>query len=116
MAKILIVDDSNFIKTIMKSILAEGGYTDVIEAENGKEAIQKTVSESPDLVLLDIVMGDMDGLEVLKQIGTKTKVCMVTAIGQDDTVKKATEMGAVGYIMKPFEKKNILETVKKLLV
>lgn len=115
MTKILIVDDSNFIRTIMKTILTEGGYTDLVEASNGQEAIDQCEAESPDLILLDIIMPDMNGLEALKKLASKTKVCMVTAVGQESTMDEAKGLGAIDYVTKPFDKDKVLETVKKIL-
>ena len=116
MAKILITDDSEFIRTIMKSMLAEAGYKDVIEAKDGKDAISKYKAEKPDLVLLDIIMPDMDGVQFLEQIQpVSSKICMVSAVGQKDMIDRAKSLGAVDYITKPFEKEKVIETVKKLL-
>jgi len=115
MAKILIVDDSSFIRTIMKSLLVEGGYEDVIEATTGKEAIEKFNEESPDLIMMDIIMPDMDGIEALKELGRRAKVCMVTAVGQEDMIEKAKEAGAENYVTKPFDNEKILSVVKEML-
>ena len=115
MAKILIVDDSQFIRTIMKNILTEGGYTDIIEAGNGQEAVETYKAESPDLILMDIIMPDMDGIEALEQMGTEANICMVTAVGQEEMMAKAKELGAKDYITKPFDNDKVLSTVKVLL-
>ncbi len=115
MSKILVVDDSSFIRTIMTNILNEGGYTEIVEASTGQEAIEKYQAEKPDLVLLDIIMPDMDGMEVLQQIGSEAKICMVTAVGQEDMITKSKELGAVDYITKPFDNEKVLSTVKTLL-
>lgn len=113
--KILVVDDSSFIRTIMTNILNEGGYTEIIEAVSGKEAIEKFQLEKPDLIFLDIIMPDMDGLEVLKQIAGDASICVVTAVGQDNVVANAKSLGAKEYITKPFSKESVLAAVKKIL-
>lgn len=113
--KILIADDSAFMRKIVKDILEGMGFSNFVEAENGKQAIEKFNTEKPDLVLLDVIMPEMDGVETLKQIGKKTKVIMVSAIGQDSIIKDAKESGAVGYIVKPFEKDKVVSEIEKVL-
>jgi len=114
-AKILIVDDSAFMRKVLSDILREGGITNIIEAENGREAIEKVKAEAPDLVLLDIVMPEVDGIETLKKIGKLEKVLMISAIGQESIIKEAKDNGALGYIVKPFDQEKVLEEVKKVL-
>jgi len=115
MTKILLVDDSSFIREVMKGILSEAGFTEVIEAGSGQEAINKVEIEKPDLVLLDIIMPDMDGIAVLGEINGKAKVCMVTAVGQEEMITKAKEAGASAYITKPFDNSKVLETIKSII-
>lgn len=119
MAKILMADDSAFMRKILKGILAKEKQTNIIEASNGQEAVDKFKLEKPDLVLLDIVMEKKDGIEALKEImgiNNSTKVIMVSAVGQEAMVKEAMMLGASGYIVKPFNAKKVSEEVKKLLV
>lgn len=113
--KILMADDSAFMRKILKDILTDMGFSNFVEAENGKQAIEKFEVEKPDLILLDVIMPEMDGVETLKQIGKKTKVVMVTAIGQDSIIKESKDNGAVGYIVKPFEKEKVIEEINKVL-
>jgi two-component system, chemotaxis family, chemotaxis protein CheY len=113
--KILTADDSAFMRKVLIDILNEGGYTTIIEAENGKDALDKFASESPDLVLLDIVMPEIDGMEALKQIGRKTKVIMISAVGQESIMNDAKSSGALGYIVKPFDKDKVIEEIKRVL-
>ena len=113
--KILLVDDSSFMRKVLKDILEGEGFKNFIEAETGKEAIEKFKSEKPDLVLLDIIMPQLDGLGVLKEIGEKVNVIIVSAVGQDDMIKEAKESGAKGYIVKPFENDQVISEVKKIL-
>lgn len=114
-AKILTADDSAFMRKVLMDILKEAGFTNIIEAENGRQAVEKCAAEKPDLVLLDIIMPEMDGMEALKQIGKTANVVMVTAVGQDGIMKEAAEFGAKGYIVKPFDKVKVIEEIGKVI-
>lgn len=113
--KILTADDSAFMRKVLIDILTDAGYDNIIEAENGKQALEKYKSESPDLILLDIVMPEIDGIETLKQIGKSAKVIMITAVGQESIMDDAKANGALGYIIKPFDKEKVIEEVKKVV-
>lgn len=105
MAKILIVDDCEVMRGILRRMLENGGYDVVGEASNGKEALEMYGEYNPDLVTMDIQMLGVDGLEVLKEIlrsDSSAKVIMVTAVLNDPLKDKALDSGAVGYISKPF--------------
>ncbi len=115
MSKILIVDDSNFMRNLLKNILIKNGYNQILEAENGKEAEEVYKKENPKLVLLDIIMPEQDGIETLKQLGKKANVIMITAVGQEAIISQAKLLGAKGYIVKPFQPKQILSEIKKVL-
>lgn len=112
--KILIADDSIFMRNVLKDILAKVGH-ELIDAENGKEALEKYDSEKPDLVLLDIIMPEVDGIEVLKKIGKTAKVIVISAVGQEKMVEEAKSLGALDYIVKPFDNEKVLEAVKNVL-
>jgi two-component system, chemotaxis family, chemotaxis protein CheY len=112
--KILIAEDSQFMRSVLKDALSSENF-DIVEAENGKEAIEKYEEENPDLVLLDIIMPEVDGIEVLKKIGKQAKIIVISAVGQDKMLEEAKELGAVDYIIKPFENKKVLETIKKAI-
>ena len=116
MSKILIAEDSTFMRKVLSDILVKAGFGDLVEAEDGKKALEKFNSEKPDLVLLDIIMPEMDGIAVLKEIMPKgARVLVVSAVGQDDMIKQAKELGVNGYIVKPFEETQVIEEVKKIL-
>jgi two-component system, chemotaxis family, chemotaxis protein CheY len=116
MAKILLSDDSSFMRKVLSDLLNKNGYTEIIEAENGKQAIEKFDAEKPDLVLLDIIMPELDGIGVLKDIVPKGgKAIVISAVGQDDIVEQAKAAGSQGYIVKPFEEAQVLEEIKKVL-
>jgi len=116
--KILVTDDSAFMSLIIKKLLGEKGYWDTIDATSGREAIDLYEKHKPDLVLLDIIMPGIDGLNALKkimEIDKKAKVIMITAVGQEEIMKECRKIGAVGYIIKPFKEKQVLETIKKII-
>jgi len=116
MAKILIGDDSQFMRKIIKEILEKNGHEVVAEASNGNEAIAMYESEKPDLVLLDIIMPEKDGTQVLAEIVPKgAKVLNITAVGQDEMIQKTKDLGSLGYIIKPFDEVKVMEEVNKAL-
>jgi len=112
---ILLADDSAFMRGVLKNILNEAGYSEFHEASNGDEAIELYRSHNPDLVTLDLIMPGKGGIDVLKEIGDEASVIVVTAVGQDSVVEEAKGLGAKGYIVKPFDKNQVLEEVKKIL-
>ncbi|TSC58050.1 MAG: two-component system, chemotaxis family, response regulator CheY [Candidatus Peregrinibacteria bacterium Greene0416_19] len=112
--KILIVDDSSFMRKILKDLLTAKGHT-LTEAENGAEALQKFASEKPDLILLDIIMPEVNGIEVLKKIGKQAKIVVISAVGQEKMVEEARQLGALDYIVKPFDNDKVLEVITTVL-
>ena len=115
MAKILIADDSQFMREVLKGLLHDAGYADTPECTDGKECIAKYTSEKPDLILLDIIMPEMDGIEVLKKIGHEAKVVVISAVGQEKMLEEAKKLGALDYIVKPFDEKKVLEVIRAVL-
>ena len=119
MAKnILICDDAAFMRMMIKDILTKNGYNVVGEAENGKVAVDKYLELKPDLVLMDITMPEMDGIEALKAIREKDAnacVIMCSAMGQQAMVIEAIQSGAKDFIVKPFQAERVLEAVKKVI-
>lgn len=117
MAKILITDDAVFMRLMLGNILREAGY-EVCEATNGRDMLEKYDIEQPDLVTLDITMPELDGVQALKllrQKAPKAKVVMCSAMGQRAMVLDAIQAGASDFIVKPFEKSKVLESVRKTL-
>jgi len=113
---ILVVDDAAFMRMRMSKVLTEAGY-DVIQAENGREAVEKYQAMRPDAVLMDITMPEMDGLTALKEIRAfdpSAKVAMVTALGQQQIVLEAVKNGAKDFLVKPTESDRVLAAVAKL--
>ena len=119
MAKnILICDDASFMRMMIKNVLTKGGYNVVGEAENGAKAVEKYKELSPDLVLMDITMPEMDGIQALKEIkglDAGAKVIMCSAMGQQAMVVESIQAGAKDFIVKPFQEDRVLEAVKKVI-
>jgi len=103
--KVLIVDDQNGIRVLLTEVFNSEGY-ETFQASNGKMALEIVKTESPDLVLLDMKIPGMDGLDILKhakKIDPSIKVIMMTAYGELDMIKEATELGALMHFTKPFD-------------
>lgn len=118
MAKILLVDDAAFMRKVIKDTLSKAGYTDLHEAVDGADAVEKYNSLKPDLVLMDITMPNMDGLEALKAIRAKdggANVVMCSAMGQETMVIDAIRSGAKDFIVKPFKPERVLKTVTSIV-
>ncbi|PLW79791.1 two-component system response regulator [Candidatus Woesearchaeota archaeon] len=114
--KILIADDSAFMRNIIKNILTQNGVSEVIEAVDGQDAINKYGEINPDLVFLDIMMPNKTGLEALKEIkgsNPEAKVVMCTSVGQEKVVEEAVESGAEDFVTKPFKPEDIQEVLSK---
>ncbi|MBD5461154.1 MAG: response regulator [Lachnospiraceae bacterium] len=119
MAKnILICDDAAFMRMMIKDILIKNGYAVAGEAENGLKGVEKYNELKPDLVLMDITMPEMDGIEALrkiKELDPGAKVIMCSAMGQQAMVIEAIQAGARDFIVKPFQADRVLEAVKKVV-
>ena len=119
MAKnILISDDAAFMRMMIKDILTKNGYNVVGEAENGAKGVEKYVELKPDLVLMDITMPEMDGIQALKKIkeaDASATVIMCSAMGQQAMVIESIQAGAKDFIVKPFQADRVLEAVKKVV-
>ena len=119
MAKnILICDDAAFMRMMIKDILTKNGYNVVGEAENGAKGVEKYNELKPDLVLMDITMPEMDGIQALKKIkeaDPSATVIMCSAMGQQAMVIEAIQNGARDFIVKPFAADRILEAVRKVI-
>ncbi|MBE5846361.1 MAG: response regulator [Lachnospiraceae bacterium] len=119
MAKnILVCDDAAFMRMMIKDILTKNGYNVAGEAENGLKAVEKYAEVKPDLVLLDITMPEMDGIQALKKIkesDPNALVIMCSAMGQQAMVIESIQAGAKDFIVKPFQADRVLEAVKKVV-
>ena len=119
MAKnILICDDAAFMRMMIKDILTKNGYNIAGEAENGQKAVEKYAELKPDLVLMDITMPEMDGIEALKKIKALdpgAKIIMCSAMGQQAMVIESIQSGAKDFIVKPFQADRVIEAVQKVV-
>ena len=118
MAKILLVDDAAFMRMMVKDTLTKAGYTDLYEAADGLQAVETYAEIQPDLVIMDITMPNMDGLEALKAIKGKDPnavVVMCSAMGQESMVIEAIKSGAKDFIVKPFKPDRVLKTVSSIV-
>ena len=118
MASVLVVDDAAFMRMMIKDILTKNGYNVAGEAENGAKAVEKYNELKPDLVLMDITMPEMDGIQALKNIKASdagAQVIMCSAMGQQAMVIEAIQAGAKDFIVKPFQADRVLEAVKKVV-
>ena len=116
--KILLVDDAAFMRMMLKDTLTKNGYTEVFEAVDGADAVEKFKEIGPDLVVMDITMPNMDGLAALKAIRAlngSANVVMCSAMGQESMVMEAVRSGAKDFIVKPFKPDRVLKTVNSIL-
>jgi two-component system, chemotaxis family, chemotaxis protein CheY len=114
---ILIVDDSGFARRTLRQMLESSGYT-VEEASNGNDALERYFLKKPDLVLLDMVMEGMTGMEVLarlKELDPDARVVVATADVQSSTRTETQAAGAIGFINKPFDREQVVRTVSNVL-
>ncbi len=118
MAKILVVDDANFLRAALASILKKKNHEIVGEAENGKEAVRLYQELEPDIVIMDITMPVMNGIEAMKKIielDPKASVIMCSAMGQQKVVFEAIELGAKDFIVKPFDDNRVHDTIERVI-
>lgn len=116
--RILIVDDAAFMRMMIKDILTKNGFEVVGEAENGAKAVEKYKELSPNLVIMDITMPDVDGIQAVKEIkkvDKNSKIIMCSAMGQQAMVIESIQAGAQDFIVKPFQPDRVIEAVKKAL-
>jgi two-component system, chemotaxis family, chemotaxis protein CheY len=116
--KILVVDDAIFMRSMIRDIFARGPFVIAGEAENGVEAVRLYRELKPDLITMDIVMPQMDGITALKEIvrlDPAAKVVMCSALGQEALIAEAIEAGASDFIVKPFQPGRVLKVVQSVL-
>ncbi len=117
MATVLVVDDSETARAVCRVALSKHGYT-VMEAKEGREALELFCKHTPDLVLLDIEMPGMNGLAALdemRKINPNSPVIMLTSMAQKSVVEHATRAGAVEFVVKPIQVEPLLSLVQKML-
>jgi two-component system, chemotaxis family, chemotaxis protein CheY len=114
---ILIVDDNDLMRTLLRGMLRDEEYQVVGEARNGLQAVDAVQRLNPDIVCLDVMMPEMDGLEALqaiKQARPETIVVMITGNPSVDNVQESIQGGAAGFIVKPFNAAKVLDTLRKV--
>ena len=117
MKTVLVVDDSAIMRRTLSSFLAANGYEVIGEATNGRLGVEKYSELNPDIVSLDVIMDEMNGLDALKrirEINPNANVIMVSSMGQDVIVRDAILLGAKNFLLKPFNEKQVVEAFSKL--
>jgi two-component system chemotaxis response regulator CheY len=116
--RLLIVDDALIMRRRIREIAEEAGWVVAGEAKNGAEAVALYQQEQPDLVTLDIVMPEMDGVTALKKlvkVDPQARVVMISAVDQKDKLTECIENGAIDFIVKPFDKPRLRSFFDKYL-
>lgn len=114
--RLLVVDDALIMRTIIKDIAQSAGWEVAGEASNGRECLERYRALKPDLVTLDIVMPELDGVETLRalrQEDATARVVMVTAIDQKAKLSECIQLGAVDFVVKPFDKQRLASLLRK---
>ena len=117
-ATVLVCDDALFMRTMVKDILTQAGFTVAGEAENGQQAVEEYGKLKPDLVTMDIIMPEMGGIEAVKKImemDPQARILMCSAMGQQALVLEAIQAGAKDFVVKPFQPSRVLEAVQRVL-
>lgn len=117
MARVMIVDDAEFMRMIIRDILLMHGHEVVAEISDGEEAMQIYLEVKPDIVLMDISMLDKDGKEALKKLfimDPESKVVMCSSLGKQALITESMKIGAMGFIVKPFESDGMLDVIRKI--
>ncbi len=118
MARILVCDDSAFMRMMLKKVLIADGHEIVGEAGDGMEAVQMYRQHKPDIATMDITMPKMDGIQAVTHIHEENpvaRIVMVTALGQKAIITDALKAGASDFIVKPFDPEQVIETIRKVL-
>lgn len=114
--KVMICDDAAFMRMMLKDILTKNGFDVTCEAENGQKSVQVYKENHPDLVMMDITMPEMDGIEAVRQIKAydpDARIVMCSAMGQQAMVVDAIKAGAKDFIVKPFVAERVVSAARK---
>lgn len=115
---VLIVDDALFMRTMLRDIFLAAGWQVVAEAKDGEQAITAYIEHRPDLVSMDVVMPEMGGIEALKKIlaiDARARIVVCSALGQKHLILEAIQAGAKDFIVKPFQKDQVLDVVERVV-
>ena len=116
--RIMLVDDSDFARNMLRDILSKQGYDIVGEARNGSEAVEKYNQIKPDLVTMDIAMPELNGIDALNKImaiNPEAKIIIISSANSREIVKHAVQDGALDFVVKPFPKDRLLKAIDKAL-
>ncbi|MBN2336785.1 response regulator [Candidatus Bathyarchaeota archaeon] len=120
MTRVLIADDTSFMRMVLKNIMAKMGNEVVAEAANGDEALEQYIRHRPGLVLLDIVMPSgektrdgIDALRMIRQEDPTVNVVMISSMGQETIKEEVKTLGACGFIVKPFKTDQVMEVLSR---
>jgi two-component system chemotaxis response regulator CheY len=116
--KVLVVDDAIFMRKMIAEILVENGMEVIGEADNGSSAVERYKELKPDLVTMDIIMPEMNGIDAVRQIvafDSQAKIVMCSALGQQALVQEAITAGAKDFLIKPFNPSRVVEVVNKIM-
>ncbi|MDO8841853.1 response regulator [Methanocalculus sp.] len=117
MATVLIIDDSSFQRTIIRKTLTEAGYP-CIEADNGRSGLEKIEQSNPGIIIVDLLMPDIDGIEfltILRKKGISIPIIVLTSDIQDATRKRCIELGASRFLNKPLRREELIPAIRQLL-
>ncbi len=115
--KVMVVDDSRIVQLQLQKILSDTEYEVVACCQSGEEALEQFDQVQPDLVTMDIIMPGMDGLEAARLIlesHPHARVLMVSSLAYDDTIDEANQIGASGFVYKPFDREAVLSSIRKV--
>lgn len=117
--RVLIVDDSMYMRTMINEALLTAGYDVIGQAANGETAIDMALELKPDLITLDNILPDMIGTDILKVLKVDekiaSKVIMISAVGQESVIQEGMKLGASDYIVKPFTSESLIEAINKVM-
>lgn len=117
--RILVVDDSIYMRTMIHDALMEAGFDVVGQAANGEAAIDMAMELTPDLITLDNILPDMIGIDILRVLKQEekldAKIIMISAVGQESVVQEGMGLGASDYIVKPFTSEELISSVNQAL-
>jgi len=116
--RILLVDDTTFMRRMLRDILVRAGFEVSAEASNGRQAVEAYRQARPDLVIMDITMPEMDGVAAVREIAgadPAARIVMCSALGQQELIVEALEAGARDFVVKPFVPEKVLEAVRKVM-
>lgn len=118
MKKVLVVDDSMYMRTLISDALTKAGYEIIAQAANGEAAIDMALEHRPDLITLDNILPDMIGTDILRVLKQdekiSSKIVMISAVGQESVIQEGMSLGASDYIVKPFTADSLVETINKV--